>query len=69
MKIYIHTQGVRMAGKAWEIEAKLREAKKSFQTVRQWVDTVHSPCLSPTLSASATAKKKTGSSSYLRPIV
>ncbi|NEU30815.1 Z-ring formation inhibitor MciZ [bacterium LRH843] len=68
MKIYIHEHGVLMAGKAWEINAKLKEAKKSFQSVEEWVHSVHMSAR-PTLSASATAKKKAGSSSYLRPIV
>jgi hypothetical protein len=57
-----------MAGKAWEIQAKLKQMQKSFDTMEQWVDVIHSNCR-PTLSASATAQKKTGSSSYLRPIV
>ena len=69
MKIYILPHGILMAGKAWEIKAKLQEAKKSFQNVEQWIETVHSKSSSPTLNASATAKKKTGSSSNFRPIV
>lgn len=69
MKIYIQQNSVLMAGKAWEIKAKLQEAKKSFQTVQQWVDTVHSTNSRPTRNASATAKKKIGSASNLRPIV
>ncbi|WP_084138565.1 Z-ring formation inhibitor MciZ [Halalkalibacter okhensis] len=69
MKVYIHNKGVIMAGKAWEIQAKLKQMQNSFDTLEQWIDTVHSSNSKPTLSASATAQKKTGSSSYLRPIV
>ncbi|WP_332633890.1 Z-ring formation inhibitor MciZ [Halalkalibacter flavus] len=69
MKVYVHKKGVIMAGKAWEIQAKLKQMQKSFDTLEQWVDVIHSTDCRPTLSASATAQKKTGSSSYLRPIV
>ena len=71
MKIYVHEKGIVMAGKAWEIKAKLNQARKSFDLVEEWVDSVHhQPAVkSPTRIASATAQKNTGSSSYLRPIV
>lgn len=71
MKIYVHGKGVILAGKAWEIKAKLKQARQSFELVEDWVDTVHrQPDVnSPTRIASATAQKNNGSSSYLRPIV
>ncbi|MBP3951084.1 Z-ring formation inhibitor MciZ [Bacillus suaedae] len=67
MKVYIHQKGFILAGKAWEIRAKLKEASASFKTVENWIETVH--CSEPASNASATAQKKSGSSSYLRPIV
>ncbi|MFC0473378.1 Z-ring formation inhibitor MciZ [Halalkalibacter kiskunsagensis] len=71
MKIYIHQQGVIMAGKAWEIQAKLKQMRASFHTLEEWVDTVYSngSQSNPNLTASATAQKNKGSASYLRPIV
>ncbi|WP_315613809.1 Z-ring formation inhibitor MciZ [Alkalihalobacillus sp. MEB130] len=69
MKVYVHNQGIILTGKAWEIRAKLKQMQHSFDTLEQWVQAVH-PCTShPTLTASATAEKKIGSSSNVRPIV
>ncbi|WP_227935071.1 Z-ring formation inhibitor MciZ [Alkalihalobacillus deserti] len=71
MKIYVHDQGIILAGKAWEVKAKLKQAKKSFDLVEDWVESVHrqTEVKSPTRIASATAQKNNGSSPYLRPIV
>ncbi|ARK29486.1 hypothetical protein BkAM31D_06235 [Halalkalibacter krulwichiae] len=68
MKIYVHNQGVIMAGKAWEIKAKLKQAQKSYHLVEDWVHAVQNHPSAKRI-ASATAEKNSGSSSYLRPIV
>lgn len=48
MKIYLHEQGVVLAGKGWEVVQKLKEYQKHFSTVSEWVsqtDTVdHKIC-------------------------
>ncbi|WP_081734248.1 Z-ring formation inhibitor MciZ [Halalkalibacter akibai] len=71
MKIYVHNQGITLAGKAWEIKAKLKQARASFDLVEDWVNSVHTESVKPipTRTASATAQKNNGSSSNLRPIV
>ncbi|WP_081727590.1 Z-ring formation inhibitor MciZ [Halalkalibacter wakoensis] len=69
MKVYVHENGIIMSGKAWEIQAKLKKMQHSFDTMEQWVDSVHRTNSNPTRMASPTAQKKIGSSSYLRPIV
>ncbi|WP_246942388.1 Z-ring formation inhibitor MciZ [Bacillus pinisoli] len=37
MKIHIHKQGIYMAGKAWEIQQKLKEYSQSYETVSEWI--------------------------------
>ncbi|WP_100372574.1 Z-ring formation inhibitor MciZ [Bacillus sp. FJAT-45037] len=63
MKIYVHNQGVMLSGKAWEIKAKLKEAKKQYTYVNQWIATVHSePRLKLVHTELTTDKKNEGSS-------
>lgn len=38
MKIYVHNQGIILAGKAWEVRQKLKEYGKSYQLVSEWVE-------------------------------
>ncbi|WP_269431654.1 Z-ring formation inhibitor MciZ [Bacillus sp. JCM 19034] len=59
-------KGLTMAGKAWEIRTKLKQLQKSFKTVNHYVETIY--CSSPNRRASATAQKKSGSSSKVLPI-
>ncbi|MBT2677631.1 Z-ring formation inhibitor MciZ [Bacillus sp. ISL-35] len=40
MKVYVHGQGITIAGKAWEIKAILREYGKKHTLVKDWVETV-----------------------------
>lgn len=40
MKIYLHEQGVVLAGKGWEIVEKLKEYQKLYSTVAEWVSKV-----------------------------
>ncbi|WP_081599662.1 Z-ring formation inhibitor MciZ [Halalkalibacterium ligniniphilum] len=69
MKVYVYRNGITIAGKAWEVRAKLREAKKNFETVNEWCQAVHPPSSKLTRTASATPRKKAGSSEYPLPIV
>ncbi|MGG5253717.1 Z-ring formation inhibitor MciZ [Neobacillus sp. SM06] len=36
VKIYVHAQGVVLAGKAWEVGEKLKEYQKLYSTVAEW---------------------------------
>ncbi|MCM3760347.1 Z-ring formation inhibitor MciZ [Alkalihalobacillus oceani] len=69
MNIYVHQHGVVLTGKAWEIKAKLKELRHSYPTVESWLQSVEGTSSRPKRTASATAKKKAGSSAKLRPIV
>lgn len=37
MKVYVHSKGIIMAGKAWEIREKLKQYRKEFVYVKDWV--------------------------------
>lgn len=37
MKIYVHDNGVILAGKTWEIQQKLKEYAEDYQLVSDWV--------------------------------
>jgi hypothetical protein len=37
MKIHLHNQGIYMAGKAWEIQRKLKEYSKHYDNVADWI--------------------------------
>jgi len=39
MKVYVHEKGVILVGKAWQIRAKLKEYRKEFALLKDWVDT------------------------------
>jgi hypothetical protein len=47
MKIYIHGQGIILAGKAWEIKRTLKEYGKQHKLVKDWVETVNHPVRRP----------------------
>lgn len=41
MKIYVHDNGITLAGKAWEIKQKLKEYGKEHEFVKDWIRTVN----------------------------
>jgi hypothetical protein len=41
MKIYVHDQGITLAGKAWEIKQKLKEYEKQHKLVKDWINSVN----------------------------
>jgi hypothetical protein len=43
MKIYVHSHGFTLAGKAWEVKRTLKEYGKKHEFVKDWVDTVNQP--------------------------
>ncbi|UYZ20650.1 Z-ring formation inhibitor MciZ [Mesobacillus jeotgali] len=43
MKIYVHSQGITLAGKAWEIQRTLKEYGKKHEFVKDWIETVNQP--------------------------
>ncbi|WP_100407061.1 Z-ring formation inhibitor MciZ [Bacillus solitudinis] len=66
MKIYVREDGLILAGKAWEVRAKLKEAMKRYTYVSEWSQAVHRTHVR---TASPTARKNAGSSLYSLPIV
>jgi len=38
VKIHLFDNGVTMVGKAWEIQAKLKEYSKDYKTVQEWIN-------------------------------
>lgn len=47
MKIYVHGQGITLAGKAWEIKTILKEYGKKHELVKDWVEAVNQPARRP----------------------
>ncbi|HAQ08663.1 MAG TPA: Z-ring formation inhibitor MciZ [Bacillus bacterium] len=45
MKIYVHDNGVTLAGKAWEIKRKLKEYGQEHKLVTDWIKTVNKKAL------------------------
>jgi hypothetical protein len=41
MKVYVHTDGILLVGKGWEIVQKLKEYTKYYSSVSDWIDNVH----------------------------
>jgi hypothetical protein len=41
MKIYVHGQGITLAGKAWEIKAILKQYGKKHELLKDWIETVN----------------------------
>ena len=41
MKIYVHNNGITLAGKAWEIKRTLNEYSKEHKLVKDWISTVN----------------------------
>jgi hypothetical protein len=41
MKVYVYKNGLVMAGKAWEIKQKLKEYRKDYLLVKDWVEAVN----------------------------
>lgn len=68
VKIIIYDDRLLIAGKAWEIKTKLKEAKTYYDTIEQWIQSIHGPTCKQSETVSATAWKKCGSSAYVRPI-
>ncbi|MFA9456942.1 Z-ring formation inhibitor MciZ [Halalkalibacter sp. APA_J-10(15)] len=66
LKVYIHNKGLTIAGKVWEVRAKLKQLQHSFETVEHYIDSCYDSM--PNRKASATAQKKWGSSAKVRPI-
>ncbi|MCK6204548.1 Z-ring formation inhibitor MciZ [Bacillus infantis] len=42
MKIRVHSKGVILAGKAWEIREKLREYTVKHTLIKEWIDSAES---------------------------
>ncbi|WP_231893365.1 Z-ring formation inhibitor MciZ [Rossellomorea aquimaris] len=40
MKIITKNDRIILIGKAWEIREKLKEYNQSFETVKQWIDSI-----------------------------
>ncbi|ADU30043.1 Z-ring formation inhibitor MciZ [Evansella cellulosilytica] len=64
MRKYDRTNGIILAGKAWEIREYLKKMKKRYETVYDWCS--HSKKVH---TAAATPRKNKGSLSIVRPIV
>ncbi|MBS4191118.1 Z-ring formation inhibitor MciZ [Bacillus sp. FJAT-49705] len=43
MKVYVHDKGVTLIGKAWEIQAKLKEYRKDYRLLKDWVNLENTP--------------------------
>ncbi|MBS4173352.1 Z-ring formation inhibitor MciZ [Bacillus sp. FJAT-49736] len=37
MKIYVHSKGITLSGKAWEIREQLKQYGKDFFYVMEWI--------------------------------
>jgi hypothetical protein len=40
MKVYVHEKGITLVGKGWEVLQKLKEYRKEFENVSDWVQNV-----------------------------
>ncbi|WP_423799009.1 Z-ring formation inhibitor MciZ [Neobacillus sp. SAB-20_R2A] len=40
MKVYVHEKGIILVGKGWEVLQKLKEYRKEFENVSDWVQNV-----------------------------
>ncbi|WP_084028981.1 Z-ring formation inhibitor MciZ [Bacillus sp. J33] len=38
MKVYVHSNGILLAGKAWEVREKLKQYSKKYIFVKDWVE-------------------------------
>jgi Mother cell inhibitor of FtsZ len=38
LKVHVHSKGVILAGKAWEIREKLREYTLKHTLIKEWID-------------------------------
>lgn len=41
MKVYVNQSGITVTGQAWQVLAILKQYKKQYKTVQQWIDSVH----------------------------
>lgn len=41
MKVYVSKTGVTVTGQAWQVLAILKQYKKRYKTVEEWVASVH----------------------------
>ncbi|RFU67756.1 Z-ring formation inhibitor MciZ [Peribacillus saganii] len=42
MKVYVLDKGIVLAGKGWEIQQKLKEFRRKYVLVNDWISDVHS---------------------------
>jgi hypothetical protein len=40
MKIYVHDKGFVLVGKAWEIKRKIKEYRRKYEMLQDWVEDV-----------------------------
>lgn len=40
MKIYVHDKGFVLVGKAWEIKRKIKEYRRKYELLHDWVEDV-----------------------------
>lgn len=38
MKVYVHSKGIVLAGKAWVVREKLKQYSKKYVFVKDWVE-------------------------------
>ncbi|MCM3704641.1 MULTISPECIES: Z-ring formation inhibitor MciZ [Cytobacillus] len=38
MKVYVHSRGIVLAGKAWEVREKLKQYSRQYVFVKDWVE-------------------------------
>ncbi|PLS15375.1 Z-ring formation inhibitor MciZ [Bacillus sp. M6-12] len=43
MKVYVLDKGIVLAGKGWEIQQKLKEFRRKYVLVGDWINDVHGP--------------------------
>ncbi|MBB2480928.1 MULTISPECIES: Z-ring formation inhibitor MciZ [Heyndrickxia] len=41
MKIFVHSKGITMSGKAWEIREQLKSYRKQYYYVLDWVKLIN----------------------------
>ncbi|RBP89510.1 uncharacterized protein DUF3936 [Cytobacillus firmus] len=38
MKVYVHSRGIILTGKAWEVREKLKQYSRQYVLVKDWVE-------------------------------
>lgn len=41
MKVYVNQTSITVTGQAWQVLAILKQYKKQFRTVKQWIESAH----------------------------